>query len=199
MLPSVADPDRRFRSDDVRLRASAELSNLVRLSSRLSDRDRLLTEYMRRYSRARAHCRPRHSTRLTPKSTRGASHSSIRVISRTSWRESRRSVSRQSSFRGGHGPGLTLVASATDKLVDVLGNDMSRAIRLAASVQRAFPCPDPLVMTLAAKVFGEPNCSRLASLSRSRSLPDVFVPSSTRGAGRFPDGGARRYPSEELY
>jgi len=32
---------------------------------------------------------------------------------------------------------------------------MSRAIRLAASVQRAFPCPDPLVMTLAAKVFGE--------------------------------------------
>lgn len=31
---------------------------------------------------------------------------------------------------------------------------MSRAIRLAASVQRAFPCPDPLVMTMAAKVFG---------------------------------------------
>lgn len=30
---------------------------------------------------------------------------------------------------------------------------MSRALRLAASVQRALPCPDPLVMTLAAKVF----------------------------------------------
>ena len=30
---------------------------------------------------------------------------------------------------------------------------MSRAIRLAASVQRAFPCPDAQVMTLAAKVF----------------------------------------------
>lgn len=45
--------------------------------------------------------------------------------------------------------------TAIDKIVDVLGNDMSRALRLAASVQRAFPCPDPLVMTLAAKVFGE--------------------------------------------
>ncbi|KAM0787611.1 hypothetical protein ACM66B_003678 [Microbotryomycetes sp. NB124-2] len=43
--------------------------------------------------------------------------------------------------------------TAIDKIVDVLGNDMSRALRLAASVQRAFPCPDPLVMTLAAKVF----------------------------------------------
>ena len=42
-----------------------------------------------------------------------------------------------------------------DKIVDVLGNDMSRALRLAASVQRAFPCSDPLVMTLAAKVFGK--------------------------------------------
>ncbi|SCZ93158.1 BZ3500_MvSof-1268-A1-R1_Chr6-2g08497 [Microbotryum saponariae] len=43
--------------------------------------------------------------------------------------------------------------TAIDKIVDVLGNDMSRAIRLAASVQRAFPCSDSLVMTNAAKVF----------------------------------------------
>jgi hypothetical protein len=49
---------------------------------------------------------------------------------------------------------LTETSSTADKIVDVLGNDMSRALRLAASVQRAFPCPDPLVMTLAAKVFG---------------------------------------------
>lgn len=49
----------------------------------------------------------------------------------------------------------TSVWGHADKIVDVLGNDMSRALRLAASVQRAFPCPDPLVMTLAAKVFGE--------------------------------------------
>lgn len=47
-----------------------------------------------------------------------------------------------------------VLVNAADKIVDVLGNDMSRALRLAASVQRAFPCPDPLVMTLAAKVFG---------------------------------------------
>jgi FKBP12-rapamycin complex-associated protein len=53
--------------------------------------------------------------------------------------------------------------ASTDKIVDVLGNDMSRALRLAASVQRAFPCPDPLVMTLAAKVFGA-----LFSSARSR-------------------------------
>lgn len=43
----------------------------------------------------------------------------------------------------------------TDKIVDVLGNDMSRAMRLAASVQRAFPCPDPLVMTIAANIFAK--------------------------------------------
>lgn len=41
-----------------------------------------------------------------------------------------------------------------DKIVDVLGNDMSRALRLAASVQRALPCSDAGVMTMAAKVFG---------------------------------------------
>lgn len=55
---------------------------------------------------------------------------------------------------------LTAMSSSTDKIVDVLGNDMSRALRLAASVQRAFPCPDPLVMTLAAKVFGACSSSR---------------------------------------
>lgn len=49
---------------------------------------------------------------------------------------------------------LTESVNGADKIVDVLGNDMSRALRLAASVQRALPCADPLVMTLAAKVFG---------------------------------------------
>ncbi|BGP15830.1 hypothetical protein JCM10213_005686 [Rhodosporidiobolus nylandii] len=60
--------------------------------------------------------------------------------------------------------------TAIDKLVDVLGNDMSRAIRLAASVQRAFPCPDPLVMTLAAKVF-----ARLAAQGGSQMGEHVDI------------------------
>ncbi|KPV75332.1 uncharacterized protein RHOBADRAFT_53323, partial [Rhodotorula graminis WP1] len=60
--------------------------------------------------------------------------------------------------------------TAIDKLVDVLGNDMSRAIRLAASVQRAFPCPDPLVMTMAAKVF-----ARLAAQGGSQMGEHVDI------------------------
>ncbi|BGP55274.1 hypothetical protein JCM8202_000651 [Rhodotorula sphaerocarpa] len=60
--------------------------------------------------------------------------------------------------------------TAIDKLVDVLGNDMSRAIRLAASVQRAFPCPDPLVMTMAAKVF-----ARLAAQGGSQMAEHVDI------------------------
>ncbi|KAM0752153.1 FAT-domain-containing protein [Meredithblackwellia eburnea MCA 4105] len=60
--------------------------------------------------------------------------------------------------------------TAIDKIVDVLGNDMSRALRLAASVQRALPCPDPLVMTLAAKVF-----ARLAAQGGSLMAGHVDV------------------------
>ena len=60
--------------------------------------------------------------------------------------------------------------TAIDRIVDVLGNDMSRALRLAASVQRAFPCPDPLVMTLAAKVF-----ARLAAQGGSMMSTQVDV------------------------
>ncbi|KAI5480415.1 FKBP12-rapamycin complex-associated protein [Pseudohyphozyma bogoriensis] len=60
--------------------------------------------------------------------------------------------------------------TAIDKIVDVLGNDMSRAIRLGAAVQRAFPCGDPLVMTLAAKVF-----ARLAAQGGSLMTGHVDV------------------------
>ncbi|KAL8292423.1 hypothetical protein RQP46_001035 [Phenoliferia psychrophenolica] len=60
--------------------------------------------------------------------------------------------------------------TAIDKIVDVLGKDMSRALRLAASVQRALPCADPLVMTLAAKVF-----ARLAAQGGSLMAGHVDV------------------------
>ncbi|GAA5970883.1 hypothetical protein JCM11641_004492 [Rhodosporidiobolus odoratus] len=103
--------DMRNKADEVRLRASAELSSYVLASSRTLSAEAFNKVYGEIHARCFALV---NSSDLADKLA-----------------------------------GIT----AIDKLVDVLGNDMSRAIRLAASVQRAFPCPDPLVMTLAAKVF----------------------------------------------
>lgn len=49
---------------------------------------------------------------------------------------------------------------------------MSRALRLAASVQRAFPCPDPLVMTLAAKVFGKQTFVEATQTLKTQTLKE---------------------------
>lgn len=59
---------------------------------------------------------------------------------------------------------------AIDKILDVLGNDPTRSLRLAASIQRAFPCNDPFIMNLAAKVF-----ARLAIQSGSLMVDHVQI------------------------
>ncbi|GAA5848144.1 hypothetical protein JCM3766R1_000463 [Sporobolomyces carnicolor] len=134
VVPTVDRPldailyDLRSKSDDVRLRASAELSNLVLASSRTLSAE----AFNKTYAEIHARC--------------------FALVN---------SSDLQDKLAG---------ITAIDKLVDVLGNDMSRAIRLAASVQRAFPCPDPLVMTLAAKVF-----ARLAAQGGSQMAEHVDI------------------------
>ncbi|GAA5903699.1 hypothetical protein JCM6882_003390 [Rhodosporidiobolus microsporus] len=120
--------DMRSKSDDVRLRASTELSNYVLASSRTLSAE----AFNKVYGEIHARC--------------------FALVN---------SSDLQDKLAG---------ITAIDKLVDVLGNDMSRAIRLAASVQRAFPCPDPLVMTLAAKVF-----ARLAAQGGSQMGEHVDI------------------------
>lgn len=73
---------------------------------------------------------------------------------------------------------------------------MSRALRLAASVQRAFPCPDPLVMTLAAKVFGQFSLLRLFREGTDLVLWDN---SEIGRAGWVDDEWSCRCSNQELY
>ena len=70
-------------------------------------------------------------------------------------------------------------------------SDLSLAVKLASNVLKAIPCPDPLVMGLAAKVYG-------MAFGSGVDLAHVHN-SSSRCCRRRTYDRSRQYPAQDDY